>query len=217
LPGLTRWAPDGTLPALQDKGSPQMIAGCRACLAVALLLLAACGEPRDAASAPPLEDFRTAPSGEARTLQWLDLLPEGEYERLVELARQEVRPNLPFGHDENDESLPIGEQIGTFNTVEALDGAHVRMPGYLIPLDSLAGRASRRFLLVPYQGACIHEPPPPPNQIVYVLTQEPLRTERLWDAWWVEGVMLTQRADTDLAGAAYTLHLSRRQAFSESR
>jgi hypothetical protein len=178
--------------------------------------LVACDAGEDAARADlePFEDFQTAPESEPETLNWLDLLPDGEYERLTELARQETPPNLPLNHDE---SAPAAEQFGSFNTVADLDGAHIRMPGYLIPLDSLAGRTSRRFLLVPYQGACIHEPPPPPNQVVYVLSQEPLPTERLWDAWWVEGVMLTARADTDLAGAAYTLHLSRREAFSQPR
>lgn len=178
--------------------------------------LVACDAGEDAARADlePFEDFQTAPESEPETLNWLDLLPDGEYERLTELARQETPPNLPLNHDE---SAPAAEQFGSFNTVADLDGAHIRMPGYLIPLDSLAGRTSRRFLLVPYQGACIHEPPPPPNQVVYVLSQEQLPTERLWDAWWVEGVMLTARADTDLAGAAYTLHLSRREAFSQPR
>ena len=30
----------------------------------------------------------------------------------------------------------------------------------------------QQFLLVPYVGACIHVPPPPPNQIVYVTSED---------------------------------------------
>lgn len=181
---------------------------------IAFAVLAACSDTPTETALEPIPGFRAAPATDPETLNWLDLLPDGEYERLAAMLASDVRPGLPLGHDE---SGPAAEQIGTFDTVAGLDGAHIRMPGYLIPLDSLQGRKSRRFLLVPYQGACIHEPPPPPNQVVYVLSQEPMPTERLWDAWWVEGVMLTERADTDLVGAAYTLHLARREPFSEPR
>ena len=51
--------------------------------------------------------------------------------------------------------------------VEELNGQRVRIPGYLLPLEVSATKVTE-FLLVPYIGACIHVPPPPPNQIIYV-------------------------------------------------
>ncbi len=50
---------------------------------------------------------------------------------------------------------------------EKLNGQNVRIAGYLLPLDTSDGKVTE-FLLVPYIGACIHVPPPPPNQIIYV-------------------------------------------------
>jgi uncharacterized protein len=47
------------------------------------------------------------------------------------------------------------------------DGAVVRVPGYIIPLED-SDQAVSEFLLVPYPLACIHVPAPPPNQIVHV-------------------------------------------------
>jgi hypothetical protein len=47
------------------------------------------------------------------------------------------------------------------------DGAIVRVPGYIIPLED-SDQAVSEFLLVPYPLACIHVPAPPPNQIVHV-------------------------------------------------
>ena len=47
------------------------------------------------------------------------------------------------------------------------DGTIVRVPGYIIPLED-SDQAVSEFLLVPYPLACIHVPPPPPNQIVHV-------------------------------------------------
>ena len=48
-----------------------------------------------------------------------------------------------------------------------LDNKFVRIPGYALPLEH-QGTAVRELLLVPYVGACIHVPPPPANQTVYV-------------------------------------------------
>ncbi|MCW5966727.1 MAG: DUF3299 domain-containing protein, partial [Bryobacterales bacterium] len=52
--------------------------------------------------------------------------------------------------------------------LKALDKKLVRVPGFIVPLEDSATEATE-FLLVPYQGACIHVPPPPPNQIVHVM------------------------------------------------
>lgn len=48
-----------------------------------------------------------------------------------------------------------------------LSGKRVSIPGFMVPLEDDLDHVSE-FLLVPYAGACIHVPPPPPNQIVYV-------------------------------------------------
>jgi hypothetical protein len=45
-----------------------------------------------------------------------------------------------------------------------------RVPGYMIPLEDNLEEVTE-FLLVPYPGACIHVPPPPPNQIVHVIME----------------------------------------------
>ncbi len=68
----------------------------------------------------------------------------------------------------------------------ALDGARVRIPGYALPLQ-FDGTAVREFLLVPYVGACIHTPPPPRNQIVFVRPAEAFESEGLFSPVWVEG------------------------------
>jgi uncharacterized protein len=48
-----------------------------------------------------------------------------------------------------------------------LAGKRVSIPGFMVPLEDQLEEVTE-FLLVPYAGACIHVPPPPPNQIVYV-------------------------------------------------
>jgi hypothetical protein len=53
------------------------------------------------------------------------------------------------------------------SVVRELDGRLVRLAGYVVPLE-YAGTRVTEFLLVPFAGACVHVPPPPPNQIVHV-------------------------------------------------
>lgn len=48
-----------------------------------------------------------------------------------------------------------------------LNGKSVRIPGFMVPLED-DQRKVVEFLLVPSAQACIHVPPPPPNQMVFV-------------------------------------------------
>jgi hypothetical protein len=72
--------------------------------------------------------------------------------------------------------------------VDELDGTRVRIPGYVLPL-AFEGTQVTEFLLVPYVGACIHTPPPPPNQIVHVTPEESFETKGLYEPVWVTGEM----------------------------
>ncbi len=79
-----------------------------------------------------------------------------------------------------------------------LDGKPVRIPGYLLPLEFDGDKVSE-FLLVPYVGACIHSPPPPPNQIVHVKTEEAYTTDGgLYTPVWVNGLMKTEQSQSNL-------------------
>ena len=55
------------------------------------------------------------------------------------------------------------------------------------------------FLLVPYVGACIHTPPPPPNQIVHVNSEFGVVSNDLYAPVWVEGVMKTESVSANLS------------------
>ena len=77
----------------------------------------------------------------------------------------------------------------------SMDGARVRIGGYVIPLDG-EGRAFREFLLVPYFGACIHAPPPPANQVIHVFSDQPIDGVRMMDAVFVSGTLRAARNRT---------------------
>jgi uncharacterized protein len=88
--------------------------------------------------------------------------------------------------------------------VQGLDGKRVHIGGYVVPLDFEATRV-KEFLLVPFIGACIHVPPPPANQIVYVKAEQGFDVQGTFDPVWVTGTLTVTSTFTGLAEAGYTL------------
>lgn len=99
--------------------------------------------------------------------------------------------------------------------VSAYNGETVRLSGYVVPLD-FNGETTSRFLLVPFVGACIHVPPPPPNQIVYVETSEPYPLSEVFEAVTVRGEMMATAEQTQIAEVGYTMTLSRVRPYEAS-
>jgi hypothetical protein len=79
----------------------------------------------------------------------------------------------------------------------ALDGQTIRLPGYLLPLE-FTGKRVTEFLLVPWVGACIHTPPPPPNQIVHVKTTTPFEMAGVFQPIWVTGQLAAKPSTQSL-------------------
>jgi hypothetical protein len=88
--------------------------------------------------------------------------------------------------------------------VPELDGQSVSIGGYVVPLDFDATTV-KEFLLVPFVGACIHVPPPPANQIIYVKADKGFEVGGTFDPVTVTGKINTTVAFTGLADAGYTI------------
>jgi hypothetical protein len=87
--------------------------------------------------------------------------------------------------------------------VTTLRGRTVRVPGFIVPLEDLQDEAAV-FLLVPYFGACIHTPPPPPNQMVYVEMKDRIPTRfEMWSPVWIEGVIDVRSIDSPYGLVSY--------------
>jgi len=80
---------------------------------------------------------------------------------------------------------------------EDLNGQQVRLAGYVLPLE-MGGSKITEFLLVPYVGACIHEPVPPANQIVRVKFERGFEVDGRFTPVWVQGRMSTQIGKSEL-------------------
>ena len=188
---------------------------------VALFSMVACTESIENKSTPSSSNVEE----KVLVLDWSDLEPEGEVERL-EQAYEEYFDELENKVVQNSsvmtslgpssidniaegsafDSMP---QLGSFNTVMELDGKRVRLPGFIVPLDYQQAGELTEFLLVPYYGACIHTPPPPPYQIVYVQGKVAFEGDAIFLPYWAEGTLATSANYNDMGNAAYTLQLDK--------
>ncbi|MEL6727936.1 MAG: DUF3299 domain-containing protein [Pseudomonadota bacterium] len=181
-------------------------------------------DPRATTREPNKQVLWGVKEGEPLTIMWEDLMPEGsekalirEYEEFYAMLEKRYAANMTTLADANDPYAMIEEgsefdfmpQLGSFETVEELEGELVRIPGYVVPFDFDPKQRWKEFLFVPYMGACIHTPPPPPNQIVMVRVEEPMRVDDIWVPYWIEGTLMTEQSESDLASSAYTLTLDK--------
>lgn len=67
-------------------------------------------------------------------------------------------------------------------------GQEVEILGFALPL-SFVGVKVTEFLLVPYAGACIHTPPPPSNQVIFVNVPNGFEMRGLFDPVIVGGTI----------------------------
>ena len=142
---------------------------------------------------------RVVSAAAPREITWDDLIPPGvPYSEII--AEGEL-------DEENDYWRPIFDENST-KLNPALADAYIKMPGFIIPID-ISTDGVTNFILVPYVGACIHVPPPPPNQLVFVSTKVPWPSERLWEAVWVTGTMQNKVQYTEVADTGYELEADR--------
>ena len=128
-------------------------------------------------------------------IDWLDLMPDAERKAL----EAGVWPEMDIEHDTMDGT----GQFGSSATVASMHGRKVRIPGYVVPIDLDDQQRMRSFFLVPYYGACIHVPPPPPNQLISAELDAAIEVPSMWEAQWLTAELQISRVDADIASSSY--------------
>ena len=150
-----------------------------------------------------------------RTLHWDDLLPAADLEAL--LNPPDYLNDIDDGSFEDkitnglEQALSLAtddtyqQALVSTNVIPEMDGQHVRVPGFIVPLSYDDEQRVTTFFLVPFFGACIHVPPPPPNQIIYGQFEKGSAVADIYDAYWVTGTLHTTMTENDTATSAYSL------------
>ncbi len=109
---------------------------------------------------------------------------ESDKDSTYKKIRWDLLQELDFQTGDRTEKL--NDVLGTF----------VRIPGFIVPLE-VSDRMTSTFLLVPTAGACVHVPPPPPNQMIFIRLKNggvPAQEKRA--PIWVHGKLSLDSADT---------------------
>lgn len=141
-------------------------------------------------------------SAEVREIEWMDLMPEDEAESWLEKSES-------VDHS----GYASAETFQSWKTVNEFDGERIRIPGFVVPIETDGEGNLLEFFLVPYFGACIHVPPPPANQIIYGRLDEPIEMVNIWDAFWMEGTMHIEEVSNETADSAYTMDVDRLELY----
>jgi len=197
-----------------------------------LLASYALGENKkvDATNAPveqkavKTETTKKIPSPTFKTIEWNDLIPEedlnvlmnppGYIDDLEDTAfDDDISAQLTINVDSaaNDR---YQQALVSTNIIEEMNGLSVRIPGFVVPVE-FDEESITEFFLVPYFGACIHSPPPPPNQIMYVHAPKGLKLDTLYDPFWISGKLSTSLVENYMATAAYSLKMTSYEAYTE--
>lgn len=158
------------------------------------------------------------------TVEWLDLMPKKDLNAL--LNPPSYIENIQEGIVEDEilnelknlpKSLtdPYQKALVSTDVKKEMNGKAIKIPGFIVPLDFSSEKKIKNFFLVPYFGACIHVPPPPPNQIIYVSSEKPFQLKNLYDPYWISGTLKTTSVTNDMAIAAYSMVMKTMEIYEE--
>ncbi len=160
-----------------------------------------------------------------RTIEWTELIPADDLEALLNPPEYlaEVEDGSPEDQISNQIKNTIAaatddryqQALTSSNTVTEMDGQVVRIPGFVVPLEFSDEMVITEFFIVPFFGACLHVPPPPPNQIIHVKYDQGFQLDELYVPFWFSGVLNTSFIENDTAASAYSLAVKHIDPYSE--
>lgn len=136
-------------------------------------------------------------------LEWTDLVPTG----------QPAVPPMMQSLLQHNQAPLSSQQPESMGVRTDWNNQIIRLPGFIVPID-YSGTGVTAFILVPYVGACVHVPPPPANQLVFVTTNTPYEGTGLFEPVNVTGMFGTASMSTQLAEIAYALSADQIEPYS---
>jgi hypothetical protein len=168
--------------------------------------------PKDTTASNPLGGKTTAAAaavakgtpGQPRQITWEELVPK-DWDPSKEFKGMDLSALDDGDPRANAMLMKMQEVSNNAPTNPAMNGAEVKIPGFIVPLEEAKGEVTE-FLLVPYFGACIHTPPPPANQIVHVIAAEAFKGLHAMDTVKVSGILKAARyASADMGVSGYEI------------
>jgi hypothetical protein len=146
-------------------------------------------------------------------LIWEELMPAGWDPAAIfdELSINDMEDDDPRVDQVIDEFL---RRWNDSPTNPAINSTRLKIPGFVVPLD-FEGEKVNEFFLVPFFGACIHVPPPPPNQIILVRLKKPLEGLGVMEVVWVYGKIRVEKVSTEIGSSGYSLAADKVEVYED--
>ncbi|MBC3765217.1 DUF3299 domain-containing protein [Neptunicella marina] len=153
-----------------------------------------------------------------KEIEWVELMPNDDLAALLD--RPKYLDQVADGsaddsvdnfknQDFNDEKTQRYQQaLRSMRVIESFNHQAIRIPGFIVPLQQNEDKKVTEFFIVPYFGACIHLPPPPPNQMIYAKSKQGVELEDLNQPFWFEGTVNIEAQKHSLGTSAYTMALA---------
>lgn len=143
-------------------------------------------------------------------VQWSQLLPETEkailqkYQQTQATTPTEFTDNILLSLQAGTDTQYSEAMIST-NSVDTFDSQAVSIAGFIVPIDYGENQQLRNIFIVPYFGACLHFPPPPPNQIIFAQLGEGFIDFEITQAYLLKGVFRRGLFEDPLGTSAYII------------
>ncbi|WP_353618764.1 DUF3299 domain-containing protein [Tropicibacter sp. R16_0] len=127
-------------------------------------------------------------------VQWDALAPTGASETSGQSTPASVPPANGLDPSKHEEFVALGLDVSVLQTssiASNLLDQDLVLDGYVLPLTWESDLVVE-FLLVPWIGACIHTPAPPPNQIIHVSYPEGMSLSKQYEPVRLTGVLKHQ-------------------------
>lgn len=164
-------------------------------------------------------------STSAQEIEWVQLMPQDDLdallnppEMLLEIEDQSAEDNVDAFKQqefEDEKAKRFQQALVSTTVVETFKDKNIRIPGFIVPLQSNEAQLVTEFFIVPYFGACLHLPPPPPNQIIFVAYNKGIKLDSLYDPFWFEGILKIELNENDMGTAAYKLAVAQISPYEE--
>lgn len=161
-------------------------------------------------------DFEIENPENVLAIKWEELMSQAD---LAAILNAPEVSHEGFGWEEqlnegSPEEVAFSKALHSFDVNPELLGKRILLPGFVVPTAYNEDRLVTEFFLVPFFGACIHVPPPPPNQIIYITYEAGLRLDNMSEAYYVVGELNGQVVRHDLADSAYRMEAEQIEIYS---
>lgn len=161
------------------------------------------------------------------TIEWTELMPDEDLQALLnppeylmdveEGSAEDQRryEQLASGATSSENPDRYQQALLSSEFRQEFNNRDIRIAGYLVPLEFKNSQLVTQALLVPFFGACIHLPPPPPNQIILLNAPQGIALGELYDPYWLSGRLATNVQESELGTSSYEMDVASYELYTE--